>query len=158
MNWWTATGLPAAALTARQGAYGAAMPARTAVTRKSAPLGPGRAVGLVPALLEEPAPRLGPQRPARRQVGLGGASAASQAARVTEWMTRVPPGASRLPIALEELGALAAAHPLDDAAQHDGPQAGRGHGAQVLGHGLSAQVQRRRARPRRRRWERGSTP
>ena len=53
MNWCTATGLPAAALTAAAGAYGEVMAARTAVTRKSSPPGPACADGLVAILLQQ---------------------------------------------------------------------------------------------------------
>ena len=56
-------------------------------------------VGLVPALPQQAAPGLGPHgRPAARSAS-GGASAASQACRVTECTTSVPPGASRVPMA-----------------------------------------------------------
>ena len=53
------------------GEYGEVTLARTAVTRKSSPPGPGRAAdGLVATLLEQPAPGVGTQRPTRREVGL----------------------------------------------------------------------------------------
>ena len=71
MNWWTATGLPAAALTAARARSGVTMlgPDRGDEVVGTARAGPGG--GLVPAPLQEPAPRLGTQGPSRRQVGLG---------------------------------------------------------------------------------------
>ena len=41
----------------------------------------------------------------------------------------------------EELGTLAARHAVDDTAQDEAAQTGRGHGTEVLGHTFRAQVQ-----------------
>src|SRR6202034_2311985 len=80
------------------GAYGEVMASRTAMTRKSRPSGPDSATASYPLCsrrLHQASGRNG--RPAARSAS-GGASAASQACRVTEWMTSVPPGASRVPM------------------------------------------------------------
>ena len=56
-------------------------------------------------------------------------------------MTSVPPGASAAAERAEQLGPLAAAHPLHRPAQDDATQAGGGDRTQVLGHVLAAQVE-----------------
>ena len=160
MNWWTATGGPCgpAALTAPVsaragnggpdgghqvvGPVGTVPPpwpgSRSASSRcrqVSARRGrPGGQVGLerrVVAVPGRPGQRVHHQDAARRQRG------ADQ---------------------VQELGALAAGHAVDHAAQHDRPQAGRGHGAQVVGQILAPQVRDASARPASTRSVRGSTP
>ena len=129
------------------------------MTRKSAAARARLGGRLVAALLEEAAPRLGPQGPAGGEVGLGrGGRPPPRLSRLTEWTTSVPPGASRVADGGEQLGALAAGHAVDDPAQHDAAQAGRGHGAQVLRQGLAAQVEGAELGRVDERGERGSTP
>ena len=159
MNWCTATGLPAAALTAPQASYGEVMAARTATTRKSVAARTGLRDGLVPALLQQAGTRLraaagvrppGRPRAARRRTPRPAGSPSGRPAS--------RPGASRLPTAASNWPRSAAApyrRPCRSARRHPEPAAATDRRCSPTGSPRRSRVPRSATSTAR--W-RGSTP